>query len=125
MNNYFSEEDPNAYLYLNYWQNINYFNFPSDDFEDFPIFEENIFKNEEENSSVDEETFSDTLKHINSLKISNSTPKNWLHFLLTKSPLFTFENEAVDISNNPYLKNSSTEATDQNSFFEENSFDIN
>jgi hypothetical protein len=113
----FNMGDPNSYLYLNNWQNINYLNSPTtenEDFEDSTFFETNVFKSEEENSSVPET--------LPLLKISNSSPKI-SQFLLTESPLLPFENQVVDISSNPYLKNSSPETNDQNSFFEENNFD--
>jgi len=121
--------DPNAYLYLNYWQNVNYLHSKSEEydaFEDSPFFEENIFKNEE-NSSV-EETISDRSNNANLVKTLNSSPQiscPWLCFLLTDS--LPFENQVLEISNtefvNPYLKNSSPEANNQNSFFQENNFD--
>ena len=96
-----------------------------DALEDSPFFEENIFKNEE--NSSEEETISDRSNNANLVKTSNSPQilYPWLYFLLT-DPL-PFENQVLEISNaefvNPYLKNSSPEANNQNSFFQENNFD--
>jgi len=120
-------EDPNAYLYLKkYWPNVNYLHSKSEEydvFEDFPFFEENIFN--EQNFSV-EETISDNDNFVKILNSPSDSLKPWLCFLLAGSSS-CFENQELEISNtefvNPYLNNSSPDDDNQNSFFQENTFD--